>query len=124
MSESVGESGRSWWKRTFTSSERRIVSLHQHDLDAGDFGKCEDGIPRPVTARDLPSVEGHLLLQRETDRLNDASFELIPRTVRIDDEADIGRHHHAGDLDDARLAVDLDVHHGGRIHPDAFVPAK
>src|ERR1700674_4272256 len=43
--------------------------------------------------------------------------------VRIDDESEISRHHHAGHLDDAGFAVDLDVDHGGRIHPDALVPA-
>jgi len=53
-----------------------------------------------------------------------AAFELVLRAVRIDHESEIGRHHHARHLGDATVAVDLDVDHGARIHPDAVVPAK
>src|SRR5712671_4378508 len=115
---------RGWRKRAFTRPERRIASLHQNDFNTGDLGEGEDGIRRPVSARDMASVEGDLFLQRETDCLDDAAFELVLRAVWIDDEPEIGRHHHAGHLYDAALAVDLDVDHGGRIHPNALVPAE
>ena len=124
VSEGVGQCRRSGRKRTFAGSQRRIAPIHQNDFDAGDLRKPKYGIPRPVPARDLPSVEGNLLLQSETDRLDDTSLELIPRSVRIDDESDIGRYHNSGDLDDAGLAVDLHIHHYGSIHPDALVSAK
>src|SRR5258708_11722374 len=124
MGEGVGKGSRGWCKRAFSRAERRIASLQQNDVDAGDLGEGEDGIRRPVPARDLAPVEGDLLLQRETDRLDYGAFELALRAVRIDHDSEIGRHHHAGHLDDTAVAVDLDVDHGGRIHPDALVPAK
>src|SRR5258708_27188916 len=86
IGEGVGKGSRRWRKRAFTRAERRIAPLHQNDVNAGDLGECEDGIRRPVPARDLASVEGDLLLQRKTDRLHDAAFELVLRTVRIDHE--------------------------------------
>src|SRR6516164_4391978 len=89
VSESVGQGSRSRWKRTFTRSQRRIAPTHQNNLDAGD-------LIRPIPSRDFPSVEGDLLLQTETYRLQDASFELIFRPIGIDDEADVCRYHDSG----------------------------
>src|SRR2546423_551567 len=85
MGEGVGKGSRGWRKRAFTRAKRRIASLHQNDFNTGDLGEGEDGIRRPVSARDMASVEGDLLLQRETDRLDDAAFELVLRAVWIDD---------------------------------------
>src|ERR1700756_226488 len=124
MSEGVGQGGRSRWKRTLTRPQRRIAPIHQNNLDAGDLRKRKYRIPGPVPARDLPSVEGNLLLQSETDRLQDASFELIYRAIGIDHASNIGRHHNSRDLDDASLAVDFHIRHCGRIHPDALVSTK
>src|SRR6267154_5528197 len=91
VGEGVGKGSRGWRKRAFTRPQRRIASLHQNDFNTGDLGEGEDGIRRPVSARDMASVEGDLFLQRETDCLDDAAFELVLRAVWIDGEPEIGR---------------------------------
>src|ERR1700751_2561968 len=110
MSESICQGRRCGRKRTFAGTERRIAALHQNNLNTGYLGKRQYGIARPVPARDIPLIEGNLLLPTETDGLDHASLDLVLRPVWIDDEPDIGRHHDAGNPDDACLAVDLHVY--------------
>src|SRR5579862_8997130 len=124
MRESVGKRRRRRRKRTLARAERSVAAIHQTDLDARGLWKRKDGVSRPVPACDLPTVEGDLFVQREADRLNDSAFDLVFRAVRIDHESEIRRHHNAGDLYDACLAVDLHVHHCGGVHADAFIAAK
>src|SRR5258707_4269104 len=122
MGESIGKRCGRRRKGTFAGTVRRIAALHQNGFNSGNLRKREYRIARPVPARDLPFVEGDLLLQSETDRLDDASFKLIFRPVRIDDKTNIGSQHNPGDFDDTCLSVDLHVHHRGGIRPDALVP--
>ena len=73
VSESICQRRRCGRKRTFAGTERRIAALHQNNFNTGYLGKRQYGIARPVPARDLPLIEGNLLLQTETDGLDDAS---------------------------------------------------
>jgi hypothetical protein len=74
MGERICQRRRRRRKSTFAGTERRIAAPHQNDFNTGNLRKRKYRIPRPVSARDLPSVEADLLLQREADRLDAGAF--------------------------------------------------
>ena len=58
------------------------------DIQAlGDGSEPQDWVGRPIDAGDAGVVEGHALVERPADRLDDAAFDLIDQPVGIDDLA-------------------------------------
>src|SRR5207302_10247861 len=73
----------------------------------------EDRVARAVDAADRIAIELDLLANRARDALHDVAFDRVAQTLRIDDQAAIVRDHHATRPDPPRIALDLDLGHGG-----------
>src|SRR6476646_8852584 len=93
MSEGVCQSCLSRRQRALSGAERWFATVHQHDVDARYLRKRQDRISGPVPAGNLTAVEHDLLLQGDTDGLNDPALKLVSCTIGVHDTADIGGDH-------------------------------
>src|SRR6476646_8463951 len=121
MSEGVCQSCLSRRQRALSGAERWFATVHQHDVDARYLRKRQDRISGPVPAGNLTAVEHDLLLQGDTDGLNDPALKLVSCTIGVHDTADIGGDHDPRNLDDPGFAIDVYVNDNSRVHSDCLV---
>src|SRR5215470_6610414 len=65
--------------------------IDQDDVDLRHVTELHDRIAVPVQIFDTSGVEVDLLHQRAAAALNDVPFNLVPHTVRVDDDAAVVR---------------------------------
>src|SRR5207302_3825919 len=86
----------------------------QHHLDRRrSVLYLQDRVARPVDAVDRIAIELDLLVNCARDALHDIALYRVAQALRIDDQAAIVRDHHAARPDPPRIALDLDLGHGG-----------
>src|SRR3954453_9650064 len=111
------------------------LPFDEGDDHVGYFRVLEDGIARPVDARNLRPIELDLLDQRPAGRLDHVAFDLVPQPVGVDDlpavvgdvdffHADLsGLHLHVDVGDDADVSAHElvpDVGHATTVHDVAL----
>src|SRR5689334_9851873 len=83
--------------------------------------EAQDRIGRPVDARNARVVEGDALIQGPAHGLQDAAFDLVADTVRIDDLAGIDRGDGAHHARAPRFALYFDFAREGAIGGEVLV---
>src|SRR6185436_1548869 len=88
--------------------KRRSGPADDVDLDAvGDTREAQDWISTPIRTGNPHRVERHRLIQRPAQRLDDAAFDLVAYSVRIDCFAAIDGGHGPHEPQAPALAIDL-----------------
>src|SRR5262249_11826137 len=101
-----------------------VRTVDQLDLDGGRCRHGEDWIACPVARADPAAVEAHLFLQGPAHRLDDAAFDLIGKSIRIDDQPSIDRGGHARHAHRAAAAIDFELRHNRYVGREVLVFGK
>src|SRR3954462_1601293 len=86
VEDRVSDSARDHRRARLARAPRLLrLPLDEVDDHVGHVRVLEDGIARPVDARDLRPIELDLLDQRPAGRLHHVAFDLVPQAVGVDD---------------------------------------